>query len=106
YKALSYTWGEPNLDGSSNSILITGSSLRVTENLDHALRQLRNEINSTELPSYWWIDAICINQGDVEERNSQVALMRRIYGSAMQVQVWLGDEDNDSTEAIGLVKKL
>ena len=106
YKALSYTWGEPNPDGSSSSILITGAPLQVTENLDHALRQLRNEINSTELPSYWWIDAICINQGDVEERNSQVALMRRIYGSAMQVQVWLGDEDNDSTEAISLVKKL
>ena len=106
YRALSYTWGEPNLDGSSSSILIAGASLRVTENLDHALRQVRNEIKTTELPSYWWIDAICINQGDVEERNSQVALMRRIYGSAMQVQVWLGDEYDDSTDAISLVKKL
>jgi len=106
YSALSYTWGEPNPDGPSSSILIEGASLRVTKNLDHALRQLRNEIKPTELPSYWWIDAICINQDDVEERNSQVALMRRIYGSATQVQVWLGDEYDDSTDAIGLVKKL
>lgn len=106
YKALSYTWGEPiNPDGPSSSILIAGASLRVTDNLNLALRQLRNKMKPTEA-SYWWIDAICINQDDVDERNSQVALMRRIYGSAMQVQVWLGDEYDGSTDAISLAKKL
>ena len=106
YKALSYAWGELTSSGSSSSLSIAGASLRLTENLDHALRRLRKDIKPTEMSSYWWIDAICINQDDVEERNSQVALMRRIYGSAMQVQVWLGDEYDGSTEAIGLVKQL
>lgn len=38
-----------------------------------------------------WIDAICINQGDVGERNSQVAQMSIIYRQAIWVTVWLGE---------------
>ncbi|KAG5807705.1 hypothetical protein H9Q74_007679 [Fusarium xylarioides] len=40
-----------------------------------------------------WIDAICINQDDIAERNSQVAMMSQIYGSARCVVAWLGEED-------------
>jgi hypothetical protein len=43
---------------------------------------------------------VCINQKDVEERNAQVALMRRIYHSAPRVVVWLGDEADDSRLAM------
>lgn len=42
---------------------------------------------------YTWIDAICINQDDIEERNSQVGSMSRIYGQAQLVLGWLGQED-------------
>ncbi|KAL4893446.1 heterokaryon incompatibility protein-domain-containing protein [Aspergillus ambiguus] len=40
-----------------------------------------------------WIDAICINQDDIPERNSQVAIMSQIYSKADSVVVWLGVED-------------
>ncbi|KAL9062894.1 MAG: hypothetical protein Q9157_008561 [Trypethelium eluteriae] len=39
-----------------------------------------------------WIDAICINQDDVSERNEQVRRMRYIYGSAVEVIAWIGPE--------------
>ncbi|KAH8669031.1 heterokaryon incompatibility protein-domain-containing protein [Xylariales sp. PMI_506] len=106
YKALSYTWDEPTLQGSSSFISIASASIQLTQNLDHALRKLRKDINPKDRQAYWWIDAICINQEDIEERNSQVALMRNIYANALEVQVWLGDEYDDSTEAIQLVKNL
>ncbi|TKA66014.1 hypothetical protein B0A55_09277 [Friedmanniomyces simplex] len=46
-----------------------------------------------EYHSWIFIDAICINQGDVEERSSQVALMGEVYRRANEVVVWLGSAD-------------
>lgn len=46
------------------------------------------------------MDALCINQDDVEERAQQVQMMRRIYESAEQTLVWLGSEADDSALAI------
>lgn len=40
-----------------------------------------------------WIDALCINQEDIEERANQVKLMRRIYEKAAMVKIWLGKGD-------------
>jgi hypothetical protein len=42
-----------------------------------------------------WVDAICINQGDISERNQQVAIMHEIYRSASQVLVWAGSDNGD-----------
>lgn len=47
-----------------------------------------------------------INQDDIDERNAQVALMRRIYKNALQVNVWLGEEADDSSLAIDLINKI
>ncbi|KAI4595669.1 hypothetical protein KJ359_006658 [Pestalotiopsis sp. 9143b] len=38
-----------------------------------------------------WIDAICINQADLEERSEQVKHMRSIYQNASSVHISLGD---------------
>lgn len=116
YSALSYTWGRTNPD---STITLDGQYFHITESLDHALRKLRMGTPSPNMeitrymrlhtPSqvtYWWIDAICISQTDIEERNSQVALMRQIYSSAAGVCVWLGDEADGSEEAILLVEKI
>lgn len=43
-----------------------------------------------------WADAICINQQDIYERNSQVLLMRHIYEGAEQVLIWLGKDPGDA----------
>ncbi|KAI1213864.1 heterokaryon incompatibility protein-domain-containing protein [Annulohypoxylon truncatum] len=58
----------------------------------------RNEVDMIESrrasqgPLLFWIDALCINQDDMQERAEQVKLMRRIYTTASMVCIWLGDE--------------
>lgn len=96
YMALSYFWGsvEPK-----RHILLNGLQFPVTSNLWDALAQLRQS-HRVRQGFKLWIDAICINQQDVAERNHQVSLMRDIYASAWQVVVWLGGEADDSDLAI------
>ena len=55
---------------------------------------------------WWWIDALCINQFDLDERNSQVLGMRRIYRRAETVRVWLGVDSQYPGLAIELNWKL
>ncbi|EGX95782.1 ankyrin and HET domain protein [Cordyceps militaris CM01] len=43
-----------------------------------------------------WIDAICVNQNDVLERNIQVSMMTQIYGQAQSVIIWLGGFDSEA----------
>jgi hypothetical protein len=85
YEALSYTWGDPN---DKQEIRLQNSPFPVTKNLHAALVHLRLSYS----PRTLWIDAICINQADIEERNRQVKHMREIYTRAMRVIVWLGEE--------------
>jgi len=44
-----------------------------------------------------WIDALCINQRDIQERSHQVQHMATIYRSAKSVVIWLGEWPNDAT---------
>lgn len=83
YDALSYVWGT---EKSPNRALVNGCPLEITENLDLALRYLRQESGCRVL----WVDALAIDQGYLEERNHQVQLMRSIYSLAARVLVWLG----------------
>ena len=102
YAALSYTWGSPYSKSSGGKspasaqsdlspirILLNGHSISVTENLADALFRF----SRLGVDQYLWIDAICINQADLLERNSQVSIMGDIYASAHTVLVWLGEED-------------
>lgn len=82
YECLSYTWGNQPAD---RRITINGQKFLVRKNLFDALRNLRQKT-----PRSLWIDAICINQEDVEERNYQVSLMAFIYRRATRAVVWLG----------------
>jgi len=82
WTCLSYTWGtEPPKE----EILINGISFSVRSNVYSFLRQAQRQ-GLTNL----WIDSICINQSDIQERNTQVGLMSRIFGEAKLVVVWLG----------------
>jgi hypothetical protein len=53
-----------------------------------------------------WVDALCIDQRNIEERNLQVLRMGEIYQNAKSVQVWLGPDADDSDLAIALVKDM
>ncbi|KAK0709221.1 heterokaryon incompatibility protein-domain-containing protein, partial [Lasiosphaeria miniovina] len=86
YEALSYTWGA---DVHDEPVRVDGRPLRVTRNLHHALARLRR--HSSQPPRVLWVDAICINQGDDDEKNLQVCEMRHIYGRAAAVVAWLGE---------------
>jgi len=55
---------------------------------------------------YTWIDAICIDQSNLDERASQVKIMKDIYHNAAYVIVWLGEEDQDTDMAASTISKL
>lgn len=90
YEALSYVWG---IMICPRPALLNGRAFSITHNLDTALRHLRHSSKARVL----WVDAVCINQQDDEEKSSQVQLMPDIYSKATKVIVWLGPADNDST---------
>ncbi|PSN65258.1 HET-domain-containing protein [Corynespora cassiicola Philippines] len=90
YEALSYVWGDQN---NKKRIQIGDDYLDVTANLYAALRRLRDPDFSRLI----WVDALCINQDDFEERASQVNFMARIYSLASRVLVWLGEEAEGSS---------
>jgi hypothetical protein len=93
YAALSYTWadskGNSQLD---ETLVIDGHKIAVTRNLSLAVR----EIFQAEPGKAFWVDAVCINQTDMEERSNQVNLMKTIYKEATRVVTWLGEEDGNS----------
>lgn len=86
FQALSYTWETPSESG-VRDLTLCGRSHSVTSNLHAALRRLRQKQSTRVI----WIDALCINQNDLEERAAQVTLMRQVYSKAREVLIWLGD---------------
>ena len=97
FNALSYCWGDSK---AMMPIMVDYYVMCVTKNLEKALRHLRCSVQQEEI----WIDAICINQADISEKNQQVPLMRRIY-SAGKVIIWLGESDDHSDEFIRIMKR-
>ena len=97
YEALSYAWGS---NQKSVKIRIEESdgdrTLAVTSNLAEALQYLRYE----KKPRVLWIDAICVDQQNVQERGHQVSRMADIYRSASPVLIWLGPEFASSDVAM------
>ena len=130
YEALSYTWGDASdvrditiitpittsgsLPGSdsqdhdakqvaelevSSQKNLSPTTLSVTYNCYSALRRLRNSTT----PRRIWIDAICINQDDVQERNSQISLMYLIYQLCIRLVMDVGDASPTSNAAIDFI---
>lgn len=87
YHALSYTWGDPT---KTKAILVDGAVVQVTSNLEEFLRYRRRDLD--DKIGTLWIDALCINQKDNSEKNTQLLLMRQIYEKANSTLVWLGTE--------------
>jgi hypothetical protein len=100
YEALSYEWGPTS--NRNWPIYINGAWYEVRKNLYDALVYLRSPDTGRTL----WIDALCINQEDVIERNQQVYLMGSIYSQAREVLVWLGPEKDNSDLAMDLFEEM
>lgn len=96
YEAISYVWGDPT---KTVVLVCDGAKLGITCNLSSALRRLRRADGTRLL----WADTICIDQNNVHERSTQIALMRSIFQGAVRVLVWLGpaeEVDEDETQSV------
>ncbi|RWA09469.1 hypothetical protein EKO27_g5648 [Xylaria grammica] len=98
-EALSYVWGS---EANPVQIILSGQTKDVTRSLGSALHHLRNDEKGRIL----WVDAVCINQGDLDERSSQVQLMQRTYSGASQVVVWLGSLKDGDEQIIEVIRTL
>lgn len=92
YVALSYVWGDAThkrelycLDDD-----YCWRVLYITQNLYHALREMRGDY----LCYPFWIDAACIDQNNVMEKEQQIAAMCKIFEAADHTLVWLGASDH------------
>ena len=101
YEALSWSW-----DYSKDHFKILLRSQddfrmhSVPPSLHGALKWLRYE----DHPRRIWVDFLCINNKDEQERTTQVPLINSIFSNAENVRVWLGPRGNDSDLALRLVK--
>src|SRR5438046_953839 len=85
YFALSYCWGKQKQDV---PVQINGQVVCVSPSLVDAIRRLWKlgaEDPASDIRVEWvWIDQICINQDDIQERSAQVQLMGSIYSQAIR----------------------
>lgn len=100
YEALSWSWG--NDVPQYGIVVIEGQErykLRVKRELALALKYLRK----TNKERILWIDAVCIDQNNFNERNHQVQMMAMIYTRAKKVCIWLGEDDDNTNMAIHFI---
>ncbi|KAF2164975.1 hypothetical protein M409DRAFT_56321 [Zasmidium cellare ATCC 36951] len=94
FNAVSYTWGT---ESDPRSITIGGNEQVVRLNCFHALYQICRIWEQGRLQSpFIWIDSICINQDDAQEKGLQVANMADLYNKANHVLAYVGLHSEDS----------
>lgn len=101
FEALSYVWGN---DAQTNTFRIdcNGRTLSIGANLKSALMRLRHD----KQPRLLWVDAVCINQNDDEEKSQQVKHMGEIYASAKVVLIWMGEDlAGEAEDCFALIKE-
>lgn len=93
YDAISYTWADENGDATKCCSLEIGSPgvlLPITRNCDSVLRRVRRHTDRV------WIDAVCIDQGNIRERGQQVDLMPWIYKGTVRTFAYAGEASGES----------
>lgn len=93
YEALSYCAGDPN---DCSRILLNGFPFNTFHSTFEAIKRFRHRHAIIVM----WIDQICIDQTDIEERDFQVLLMRDIYKHAVRTQIWLGEAASDPPNSL------
>ncbi len=82
-------------------MLLNGRRLLIRRNLKDALHQIQS---SKLVDQFFWVDAICINQGEnhdaLDERSAQITLMTQIYEQAASIMVWLGKPENEANNRL------
>lgn len=111
YNALSYVWGrdrkpfqiqvlQERWPGASTS----GGTISLTKSLHHALQDLRDcdEVQ----PKTFWIDQICIDQSNDDEKSHQVAQIGDVFEHASRVWTYLGPRDERDEKALDLLSEI
>ncbi|KAL9110912.1 MAG: hypothetical protein Q9227_004527 [Pyrenula ochraceoflavens] len=93
FEAISYVWGNPER---KNNILVDGHILKITDNLQEALRTIRHP----EVTRTLWADSVCINQNSPKERGHQVSLMAQIYARASRTLIFINSRDDGHAERL------
>jgi hypothetical protein len=101
FVALSYVWGTKEAYSRHKIICQPAHELDLTANCYEALWHIRKIFGRTTI----WVDSICINQDDDDEKISQLQLMEDIYSQAEAVYIWLGPGDDASDRAMGFLQK-
>ncbi|KAF4435854.1 HET-domain-containing [Fusarium acutatum] len=105
YQALSYTWDSLER---SDSIIINGVNWKISQSLWEALRHILSKARAT-VTGPWtgrmWVDGLCINQRDEDEKSSQVARMRDVYSTAARTIVWIGLQDESVAMAFDTLER-
>jgi hypothetical protein len=101
YLAISYRWGDSKVvstmpcDGDDKKLCITQSVLSILETVLQCGRTI-----------HVWIDALCIDQKNLDEKSHQVGLMKDVYKNAYEVVVCLGEPTEDSNRAMDAIYPL
>ncbi|KAF2500878.1 HET-domain-containing protein [Lophium mytilinum] len=101
FASLSYVWGVKS--GLSHAVTLPSQecSIEITENCYQALWHIRKLFGGVSI----WVDSICINQDDEQEKESQISLMQEIYSLARSVYVWLGQGNDESDKAMEYLRR-
>ncbi|KAK0665985.1 putative heterokaryon incompatibility protein [Cercophora samala] len=102
YQALSYCWGPP--EPKQKIRLNKTCQLEIWPELHTALRTFR-DLDGTRHPQWIWIDQICINQEDEDEKGVQIGMMGDIYRQADIVTIWAGEGDDKMEESLEMMRR-
>jgi hypothetical protein len=97
YEAISYVWGDTTVKVST---LCSGKSMDITVNLRDVLQRIRRR----DAERLVWVDALCINQQSLQEREEQVRMMGSIFATATQVLAWARKDPGDAEVAINFIR--
>ena len=114
YIALSYEWGRPAPESLLDQeyvpvprepeMTVNGLETKLRPNLLRMLRLLRSRVEESQ-PAIW-VDAICIDQSDADEKGHQVSIIGEIFANASDVIVGLYDSAGTAEKGIEYLNRI
>jgi hypothetical protein len=101
YHTLSYHWGAPHERELTSRVYTPVGTIPITSKVEDILRVFRSypgmidQLKSPQGQNHAvgraiWLDAVCIDQTNVQERQCQVAMIGKIYSRSQMLLIWLG----------------
>ena len=97
YEAVSWVWGGRR---ASEILRVHQSSSVISLSIPSEVATLLKSLRRIDRSRALWIDYLCINLSDSDEKNRQVSIIPEIFRNATNVCIWLGESDEESTRAM------